>query len=85
MEVKRHRDRRFQRGEKRTARTEANKVAKRAADRIQCLSQFRKDIKTVNELPRRKQRGITKGSDRYIVASEGVLDPMLRNKRRSKP
>ena len=34
----------------------------------------------MNELPRRKQRGITKGSDRFNVASDGVLDPMLRNK-----
>ena len=33
-----------------------------------------------NELPRRKQRGINEGSDRFIVASNGVLDPALRNK-----
>ena len=33
-----------------------------------------------NELPRRKQRGINEGSDRFSVASDGVLNPMLRNK-----
>ena len=36
---------------------------------------------SLNELPRRKQRGITEGSDRFNVASDGVLDPMLRNER----
>ena len=34
-----------------------------------------------NELPRRKQRGITEGLDRFTVASDGVLDPLLRNKK----
>jgi hypothetical protein len=33
-----------------------------------------------NELPRRKQRAIAEGSDHSNVASDGVLDPMLRNK-----
>jgi hypothetical protein len=36
----------------------------------------------INELPRRKQRGINhqKGFYHFNVASDGVLNPMLRNK-----
>ena len=33
-----------------------------------------------NELPRRKQRGINYGRTNSIVASDGVLNPSLRNK-----
>ncbi len=33
-----------------------------------------------NELPRRKRRGIHKDTINFIVASDGVLDPKLRNK-----
>ncbi len=40
-----------------------------------------RSVSNRNKLPRRNQRCITEGLNRFIVARDGVLDPMFGNKK----